>query len=85
MKPATKTPVTMARLFLTTLAGMLLLAAIIVVILGGVQSDAFASTQVESADTVAIIAVSGQNCTVDAAAVLHPTTGEIITARRASC
>ncbi|GAB5508867.1 MAG: hypothetical protein Rhims3KO_02680 [Hyphomicrobiales bacterium] len=85
MKTATTTSSKMARLFLTTLAGMLLLAAIIVVFLSGVQGDAFASTQIEGSDTITITAVSGRLCTVDAATVLHPTTGETITARQASC
>lgn len=85
MKPATKTPMTMTRLFLTTLAGMLLLAAIAVVFLGGVQGNAFASTHIEGNDTIAIVAVTGRYCTVDAAAVLHPSTGETITARQAIC
>lgn len=85
MKTGTEKPATMTRLFLTTLIGMALLAAIVVVFLGGVQSDAFASTQVESGETIAITSVSGRHCTVDAAAVLHPTTGETITARQAIC
>lgn len=83
MTPTKTTPAKMARLFLTTLAGMLLLAAIIAVFLGGIQGDAFASTQIESSNTIS--AVSGRHCTVDAAAVLHPSTGEMITARQASC
>lgn len=85
MTPETITPAKMTSLFLTTLTGMLLLAAIVIVFLGGVQGDAFASTQIESGETVAITAVSGRHCTVDAAAVLHPTTGETITARQAIC
>lgn len=84
-KPATVTPATMTRLFLTTLIGMLLLAAIVVVFLSGVQGDAFASTQIDSSETAAITAVSGSQCTVDSAAVLHPATGETITARQAVC
>lgn len=78
-------PATMTRLFLTTIAGMLLLAAIVLVLLGGVQSNAFASTQIQSSDAITITAVSGRHCTVDAAAVLHPTTGETIIARLATC
>lgn len=79
------TPSSMTRLFLTTLAGMILLAAIIIVFLGGVQNDAFASTQIDSGQTIEITAVSGPSCTVDATSVLHPTTGETITARQAVC
>lgn len=83
MKTGSKNPASMTRLFLTTLIGMVLVAASMVVFLGGVQSDAFASTQIENGQT--ITTVSGRHCTVDAAAVLHPTTGETITARQAIC
>lgn len=85
MTSATKKPVTMTRLFLTTLTGMLLLAAIVVVFLGGIQGDAFASTQLDGTETIAITTVSGRHCTVDAAIVMHPVTGQTITARQATC
>jgi hypothetical protein len=73
----------MTRLFLSTLLGMLLLAALVATLIGGAQADS--PPPDERSVTTIFVPQVGRFCMVDSAIVRSPETGTMITARRATC
>lgn len=98
-------PRQMTRLFLSTVAGMVVVSVLVALVAGGAHAQTQTQIHAQIVETSAAIgpleamierdaqerAASSTHtaapgtCTIGQAQVLHPSTGETITARRATC